>query len=182
MRYPDQTLIGDLNDNFSAKTTQSISFVDLSTTDENQTVYDLLPVIINRPPEIIRPITEASQPTIKPYEVADATGDSMYLFPDGTVKINLGTSFTLNIDAEQPSVLNIENGIPKIIPSKTALVYKWKKDGEMVTTGDIVDTLYSSITINQGSLIFENIQPFHAGTYTCEITNDIGTTTSEPIQ
>lgn len=181
MRYPDQTLIGDLNDNFSAKTTQSISFVDLSITDENQTVYDLLPVIINRPPEIVRPITEASQPTIKPYEVADATGDSMYLFPDGTVKINLGTSFTLNIDAEQPSVLNIENGIPKIIPSKTALVYKWKKDGEMVTTGDIVDTLYSSITINQGSLIFENIQPFHAGTYTCEITNDIGTTTSEPI-
>jgi len=181
MRFPDGTLIGDLNDNFSAKTSQSISFIDLSTTDENQTTYDLLPVIINRPPEIVRPITEASQPTIKPYEVADATGDSMYLFPDGTVKINLGASLTLNIDAQQPSVLNIENGIPKIIPSKVALIYKWKKDGEMVTTGDIVDTLYSSITINQGSLIFENIQPFHAGTYTCEITNDIGTTTSEPI-
>ena len=124
MRFPDGTLIGDLNDDFSAKTSQSISFVDLSTTDENQTVYDLLPVIINRPPEIVRPITEASIPPIEPYEVADATGNSMYLFPDGTVKINLGANITLNIDAEQPHKFNVENGIPKILPSKAALSYK----------------------------------------------------------
>lgn len=180
MRFPDGTLIGDLNDNFSAKTSQSISFVGLSTTDENQTVYDLLPVVINRPPEIVRPITEASQPPIEPYEVADATGKSMYLFPDGTVKVNLGANITLNIDAEQPHMFNVENGVPKILPSKTALSYKWKKDGELVTTGE-VETLYSNTAVNNGSLTFENIQPIHAGTYTCEITNDIGTTTSEPI-
>ncbi len=60
MRNPDGTLNGDLNDNLPAHSSGSISFFSLSNTNENETVYDLLPVFINKPPIIISPISEAS--------------------------------------------------------------------------------------------------------------------------
>lgn len=180
MRNSDGTLNGDLNDGLPALTSGSIARYDSSSLDENQTTYDLLPVVINRPPSIIASITETSTPKIKPYSTANATGEYMHIFPDESVKINLGASITLKLEAEQPSIFNIENGIPKIIPSKVGLVYVWKKDGNIITSYTI-ESLQSTTTVDNGVLDFINIQPEHAGTYTCEVSNDIGTTVSEPI-
>jgi len=180
MRNPDGTLNGDLNDNLPAHSSGSISFFSLSNTNENETVYDLLPVFINKPPIIISPISEASDPPIKPYATADATGDAMYLFPDGSVKTNLGATFTFKLIAQQPSILNVENGIPTMIPPNEGLTYVWRKDGNLVTSYDI-ESLQSRLIVSSSTLQFVNIQPEHAGTYVCEVQNDIGTTSSETI-
>lgn len=180
MRNSDGTLNGDLNDNLPALTSGSMARYASSSLDENQTTYDLLPVVINRPPSIVSSITDTSIPSIKPYSTADASGDHMYIFPDDSVKINLGATITLKLEAEQPSVFNVENGIPKIIPSKVGLNYVWKKDGNILTSYDI-ESLQSELRITNNMLEFVNIQPEHAGTYTCEVSNDIGTVISEPV-
>lgn len=181
MRFPDQSLIGDLNDNSTPKITIGVyPSVPIATTDENDTTYDLLPVIINRPPVITKPITEASTPQIKPYATANATGDFMYLFPDGAVKVNLGSTFKIAIEAEQPNILNVENGILKLIPPNTNLTFVWRKDSELLNSS-VSDSLQSSVTVSGSVIEFNNIQPSSAGTYLCEISNDIGTTVSETI-
>ena len=74
MRNPDGTLNGDLNDNIPALTSGSIVRYQSSSLDENQTTYDLLPVIVDRPPTIVASITDTSIPSIKPYATADASG------------------------------------------------------------------------------------------------------------
>ena len=181
MRFPDQTLIGDLNDDFSAKTSGSINInLPTSSINENETVYDLLPAIINRPPEIILPIADASTPQIQAYAIADASGDFMYLHPDGNVKLNLGTNIKLSIKAQQPPVLNVENGVPKMIEPSTGLFYVWRRDGQMLTSTANA-SLRSNVIVNGDTVTFNNIQPENAGTYTCEISNDIGTVVSEPV-
>jgi hypothetical protein len=180
MRNPDGTLDGNLNDNLSAITSGSIVRYAPSTLNENDTVYDLLPVFINRPPVIIASISEASSPHVKPYATADATGKSMYLFPDGTVKVNLGVDMILRLRAEQPNILNVENGVPKIIPPNTDLKFVWKKDGSLITSYNL-DSLNSQLIVSGSTITIKNMQPSHAGTYNCEIQNDIGTTVSEPI-
>lgn len=180
MRFPDNTLIGDLNDNYSAKTSGSLTSQQQSSVNENETSYDLLPVAINKPPIITLSISEASTPKIQQANTADASGKYMYLFPDGSVKVNLGVDITLSMQAQQPNVLNVENGIPKLIPATSDLTYLWRKDGLIIASYSS-DSLQSRLTVSGSNIIFKNIQPEHAGVYTCEVSNDIGTVTSEPI-
>lgn len=181
MRFPDQTLIGDLNDAIFAITSGSVTTtLPESSINENETAYDLLPVIINRPPDIVSSIAEASIPQILPFSVVNNSGQNMYLHTDGNVKVNLGANFTLKVDARQPRILNVENGIPVLIEPLAALTYNWRKDGQALSPLSN-DSLRSSLQISGSSIIFQNVQPEHAGTYTCDATNDIGTTTSEPI-
>ena len=179
-RFQNGSLIGDLNDNISAETSGSLVNYQLSDTNENETQYDLLPTIVNRPPEIVTSIMDASTPPIESSALADSSGKYMYVFPDGTVKINISATITLRVEAEQPHILNVENGILKIIPPKQGLTYVWRKDGLTVNSYTI-DDLHSITTVDQNAVVFENIQPEHAGTYTCEIINDIGSTFTEPI-
>lgn len=180
MRFPDQSLIGDLGDGVTSKTSASISILATSSLDENQTTYDLLPTIINRPPVIVEPIELASTPQIKPYETADASGKYLYYFPDGTVKINLGAKITLAVKAEQPQILNVENGILTMVKPSVGLTYIWRKNGIMLNS-DQSFSLQSKVTVSGNSVSFDNIQPSDAGTYTCDISNDIGTVTTEPV-
>lgn len=183
MRNADGTLNGDLGDSISAKTSGSvISLKPLSTSsfDENDTIYDLLPVVINQPPLITKSMMAASKPAIVPYASADSSGKNLYLFPDGTVKVMLGTSFQLRIEARQPSVYNVENGIPIIKPATADLTYVWRFNEELTTT-NYISSLQSKIEIEKNELTITRIQPQHAGTYVCEVSNDIGTTTSETI-
>jgi len=180
MRFPDQSLIGDLSDGVTSKTSASISILATSSLDENQTTYDLLPTIINRPPVIVEPIELASTPQIKPYETADASGKYLYYFPDGTVKINLGAKITLAVKAEQPQVLNVENGILTMVKPSVGLTYIWRKNGVMLNS-DQSFSLQSKVTVSGNSVTFDNMQPSDAGTYVCEISNDIGTVTTEPV-
>mgnify|MGYP003109855417 FL=1 len=146
--------------------------------NENDTVYDLLPVLANKPPIITKPIADASTPSVKPYAAARTSlqGDHMYLFPDGTVKVHAGTTIVLRIEAEQPDVFNVENGVLEIIPPKTELTYRWNLDGENIVANDAIPELRSSRIVSGNTLTIKNICPQFAGTYGCLVSNDIGAT------
>ena len=180
MRYPDGTLIGDLNDSVDALTSRSIVSYSTSSIDENQTTYNLLPVVVNRPPVIIQSIREASQPIIQSANSSTSLQDTLYTNLDGTVQVCLGTSFTLKVLAQQPNVLNIQNGIPEVIIPTMGLTYTWNKDS-VVISGSVNQSLQSTIVIDNNTITFTNIQPDASGTYTCDVANDVGITTSEPI-
>lgn len=162
--------------------------------NENTTTYDLIPTIINRPPIIVKSILEASTPQIKQYAAADASGDFMYQFPDGTVKVHKGVSITLRVEAQQPEVLNVENGILVMKPSNAELTYQWYFNGELIgnsvslpTQEDLgaraIDELGAQrYNPTPNSLSFTQVIPRYAGTYTCTVSNDIGTTDAGSVE
>lgn len=193
MRYADGTLIGDFNDNVSATTTASITTYIASTINENQTNYTLLPVAYNQPPIITKPIIEGTIPPIKNFPQAyrdpfpkiidgQIIEEEIGLFKhtDGNIKTIVGTSFVLKVEAKQPNTLNIENGIPKVIPLNVGLTYVWLKDNVPLENSG-VDSLNMVISVVDNTLIITNIQPLLAGDYTCEVSNDVGTTVSDTI-
>ncbi len=71
---PDSVVLVPVQET-QTRQTSSLATPDPNTTlDENATVYDLIPVIINKPPVVVRAVSEASTPPIKPYAAADASG------------------------------------------------------------------------------------------------------------
>ncbi len=116
MRYADGTLIGDLNDNVSATTTGSITTYTTSSINENQTNYSLLPVVVNQPPIIIKSMVEGSIPAIQAYppkhrdpSTQDTGSTVLYRNSDGTVKVVVGASFTLRVEASQRGTVTTDN-------------------------------------------------------------------------
>ena len=161
-----------------AATSPPISIPQLNTTlNENDTEYDLLPVRINNPPTIIRSMAEASVPKIKPASTAGLTEeDCMFLFDDGAVKVHAGTTITLQIEAEQPDVLNVENGKLIIKPSKAELLYQWTFNGVAVPLFEKDDSQRATKAVQGSKLIITNMIPKWAGLYNCIVSNDIGPT------
>lgn len=159
------------------KESNTLSTPDLNTTlNENETIYDLIPIVINKPPVIIRSVAEASIPPIKPYAAADASGDFMYQFDDGSVRVHKDTTIMLRAEAVQPNTLNVENGILEYKESTAELVYSWTFDGESVGGLDTDFFSGASRNISGNEIIITRIQPKYAGTYTCTVSNDIGST------
>jgi len=180
MRYPDGSLVGDLGDGVQATTSSSLTVPDPSSTNENLTVYDLLPVVVNKTPTITVPIVEGSDPQIKPIRLADATGQHLYVNADGVVRVCVGSSIQLRFEATQPDKFNVENGVPVIIPDQQALVYLWRLNDQPLASFDI-PRLRSELSIDRGVCRIVNIQLQHSGVYQCEVSNDIGSVLSEPI-
>lgn len=180
MRNLDGTLNGNLGDNNLVTFSGSLVNYVQSTINENETNYNLLSFNINKPPVITNTIGEASTPVILPYVMVNGTGNNMYHFSDGTVKVSEGVSINLKVTASQPNVLNIENGIPTIIPPKQGLSYRWRKDNRYITNSEIA-SIQSSLVLVEDTIIITNIQPIHGGTYVCEVSNDIGSILSEYI-
>jgi len=180
MRNLDGTLDGNLNDNLSAKTSGSVTFVQTSSINENLTEYDLLPVVVNRPPIITIPVWEASRPQIVSANTANATGNNLYKFEDGVIKVYIGSTFTLNVGAIQPDTYNVENGIPTIKAPNQDMYYLWRQDDRIIRTYE-TPSLQSKVLVSGSSIRFERIQPESAGTWVCEISNDIGSVFSEPV-
>lgn len=161
-----------------AATSPPINIPQLNTTlNENDTQYDLLPVRINNPPTIIRSMAEASVPKIKPAAMAGLTEeDCMYLFEDGAVKVHAGTTLTLQVEAEQPNTLNVENGELIIKPSQAELLYQWTFDGVPVSLFERDDSQRATKIVQGNKLIITNMIPKWAGLYNCIVSNDIGPT------
>ena len=184
MRDNRGNLIGDLSDNINAKTSGSIVRFLTSSIDENATVYDLLPVIINKPPIITADISEASFPPIKPYTAIDYLRPRktyMYKTAEQTIRVVLGSTVNLSVKASQPKTLNVENGIPKLIAPNVGLTYSWEKDNTRIFS-ETLPRANSKTTISDNTIVITNVQPVHEGSYVCKISNDAGTVYSETIE
>lgn len=195
MRTDNGKLIINLGDSVSEVVSGSFTALDKSTVNENQTEYALYPLELNDVPIITKNIYDASTPQILREEIALSIPDdqkNMFLSQDGTVKVAVGASFTLSIEAQQPQVLNVENGVPIIKERDAELIYIWSKDGNTIPNGTTYilegggnDADYEAATAyikaEGRNLIFFNTTANAAGNYSCEIRNDIGSVQSEPI-
>lgn len=196
MRQPNGTLIVQISSSINTDITGSLTTASKSTTDENQTRYTLFPVALNDPPTITGPISSVSNPQIISYNAINNIIDPFYYAyrqPDGSVGIETGCNITLQVAARQPQVLNIENGIPTILPPNAALKFNWYKDDVLITPQSN-RLIGSNATITKKEFISDktgdsvsaleiiNIQPLNGGVYTCLVSNDIGSTTSDAVQ
>lgn len=181
MRSLDGRLVADLNDNVPANITGSVDALATSSIDENTTSYALLPQRINAVPYVSTSIYNTSSPQIKPIQYNEPGRDNLFIDTQGAVKVAVGSDFILKFLAEQPSIYNIENGIPTIYVDQTQLVYGWQKDGTVITSDSDLNRPESYVTSNNNELRFTNVSPKFAGTYVCVSSNDIGSTESEQI-
>jgi len=185
MRDNTGKLVINLGDNTSERVVAPFVPNPSSSINENQTRYTLFPESINRTPLIAESILDASSPVIKREELSiKDQSQTLYLSADGIVRVALGSSFTLKVKAIQPQTLNVDNGVPVIKQRDEQLIYNWSKDGEVIS-GEIYlqDYPKSVISVISGSeLRFTNISADAEGSYTCEIANDVGITTTEIIE
>ena len=190
MRNRDGSLVGDLGDNIITTITSSMLPFEQSDINENETIYTILPVDINNAPKFTTAITDNTTPPTLPYppkhkdpfnfieNAAINTTPKLYQTNDRIIKVLKGVSFSFSVVAEQPTILNIENGIPTFIEPLTGVTYVWFKDGEELDVSRYT-SFDGNITIANNTITFNNVQPNHAGTYSCDATNDSGTTTSD---
>lgn len=175
MRGIDGRIIIDLDDDSDETIKTSLGSLSLSDVDENDTVYSLYPIQINQPPIITKGIQEASMPQIKPIIGVEPNRLVLYLSEDSTVRVNANQTITLRIEAIQPNILNVENGIPKLIPPAQGLTFTWRRDGVIIDSD-------STFTVGGNQLTINQITIDESGLYSCDVTNDIGTTSSDDIE
>jgi len=150
--------------------------------DENDTFYDLMPIIINQPPVIIKTLLEATQPPIKPIAVADGVEGFMYESLEGVIKVQKGATIVLKVEAQQPDILNVENGQLVIKPTNAELFYRWTSPTE-ITGNQPIDILnsQSGVILDKNTITISNIQPEFSGYYSCIVSNDVGSTDAGAI-
>jgi len=161
----------DLNEDKSFIVTGSLVSLENARTsiNENATTYALYPYELNDPPVITKPISKASNPNILAETSWSPDKKAMYLNTRGAVIVAAGSKIALRVEASQPEVLNVENGIPVIKPSDQELTYQWFYNGTNVDNE-------ATATLN-----LDPVQLTNAGTYSCTISNDIGSTTTTAI-
>jgi len=176
-------LIADLNDKEGAYVSASLPQVEFSTTNENQTVYNLFPYELNDVPIFTKNVYESSEPQIISEQSYESGRNNLYYDDTGTVRVVVGSSFKLAVSAQQPNVLNVENGIPIIKPASGDLRYEWLVDGNLVfdVEPSFLDERVDKRRPLDNVLEFVNVTKRMQGTYTCTVTNDIGQVTSEDI-
>jgi hypothetical protein len=176
-------LIADLNDTEGAYVSASLPQTEFSNTNENQTVYSLFPYELNDVPIFTNNLYESSEPQIVSEQSYTPSRDNLYYDSSGTVRVVAGSSFKLVVLAQQPNVLNVENGIPIIKPANGDLRYEWLVDGNLVfdVEPSFLDRRVDQRRSLDNVLEFVNVTKRMQGTYTCTVTNDIGQVTSEDV-
>lgn len=133
--------------------------------DRSFTTFTLLPSL-NQPPTIGgQPIDNITQTTW----ADQLNGELIYqdkttLFFNNVVNIVEGTAFSISTIANNPAKLNTQEG----------LTYVWKRNGLI---------LQGSRFENTNTLVFESNQAVIdiSGIYTCEVSNQFGTTVTDPV-
>ena len=161
--------------------------------NENETTYALFPYELNDPPVFTKSIYAASSPIslhVDAYR-PQLAGSVLFHDSEGVVKVLAGTSIVLRVEAVQPNVLNVENGIPTLIQKQDHLTYDWTINGSslqdeeslrlLVDLGEI-SRLENQIEVNEGELVLKNVTSELNGTYLCTVSNDIGEVVSEAIE
>ena len=179
MRTLDNRAILDLGDTVNTTISGSLSSLAISQTDENNTTYALFPTALNSPPIITSGIADASTPQIKPIQAVDKGEYKLYVNSDSTIRAITGQTIKFKVEAIQPDTLNVENGIPRIIPARSRLSYLWRKDGVEITNSPSSSIL--RFIISGSELTLRDIDTTFTGLYTCDVSNDISTTISEDI-
>lgn len=178
-------LIADLNDNVGAYVSASKPEQEFSSTNENLTKYSLFPYDLNGVPIFTETIFDSSEPKMvsnKAY-FPGVDADVMYYDDSNIVRVAAGSSFTLKVSAQQPDILNVENGIPVIKPLDREIRYEWLVDGNLVfdVEPSFLEVRPDKRKANNNVLEFINVTKRMQGTYTCVVTNDIGQVTSEEV-
>lgn len=187
MRTRAGKLIADLNDKIGAEASASLPFGERSSIDENQTVYRLFPYELNDTPIFTTNVFDASTPRIvSDLSYSPAKANVMYRDENNTVRALIGTSFVFRVAAQQPNILNVENGIPLIFQPNENLIYTWFRDGETVFDFELelesdISPRKDSLTTTENELVFTNATPRMSGQYVCIVANDIGESSSETI-
>ncbi len=162
--------------------------------NENETTYALFPYELNDPPIFTKSAYAASSPVsihVDAYEPRLA-GSVMFHDSEGVIKVLAGTNIVLRVEAIQPNVLNVENGVPTLIQKRDKLVYNWTFNGETLLEEegyfDVAQRFTEStniidlVNIEGNELILRNVTSALNGTYVCIVSNDIGEVTSEAIE
>jgi hypothetical protein len=164
----------------------AVPYQDTTIVDENATKYVLYPYELNEVPIFTENIYNGSTPKIISEQAySPANSDVMYYDEDGIVKVLAGTSFQLRVQAQQPNILNVENGVPLIFQGTTELQYEWLRDGRLAADfilGDEQAIRRDRVEPDRSTLTFYNVSTRLAGQYTCIVRNDIGEVTSEVIE
>lgn len=178
-----QYLIADLSDKDGAYVSASLPQTEFSNTNENQTVYSLFPYELNDVPIFTKNVYESSEPPIVSEQSYRPGQNNLYYDNAGVIRVVVGSSFKLKVSAQQPNVLNVENGIPIIKPANGDLRYEWLVDGNLVfdVEPSFLDRRVDQRRSLDNVLEFVNVTKRMQGTYTCTVTNDIGQITSEDI-
>lgn len=170
-------LVVDLGDRISTGLSGSVGSLvaNTSTIDENQTEYALYPFQLNDPPIITKSVFDASTPKIIPIQNWSPDQKAMYIDNEKVITITKGSRVVLGVEAQQPEVLNVNNGVPEVLPPTADLTYTWYRNGTFLTSEAITEPATGS------SYVIEPVDFVHAGTYTCTIQNDVGVTTTSAI-
>jgi len=133
--------------------------------DRSFTTFTLLPSVNQAPTIGGQPIDNITQTTW----VDRLNGELIYqdktdLFFNNTVNIVEGTAFAMSTVANNPAKRNTQEG----------LSYVWKRNGLV---------LQDSRFENTSTLVFESTQSRKdkSGIYICEVTNEFGTTATDPV-
>jgi hypothetical protein len=179
-----QAVAGDAT---QAIATGSLTAVEDTQLNENTTTYRLYPYDLNATPVITQNVLDSSTPRIVSEQAftLNNTGSAALLYYDDTrtIRVVAGESITLRVEAQQPTTLNVENGLPTLKQPSEELTFLWAKDGEPLTpaNSELYNETPDKIIPEVNQLRLEGITARMAGTYTCDISNDIGTTTTEDI-
>jgi len=170
-------LIVDLGDSISTPMSGNIGSLisNTSTINENQTEYTLYPFELNDPPVITKSVFDASTPKIVPIQNWTPEQKAMYIDGEKVITITKGSRVVLGVEAQQPEVLNVNNGIPQILPPTGDLTYTWYRNGTFIATQT------GSAQVTGSTYVIEPVDFIHAGTYSCTIENDVGVTTTSAI-
>lgn len=162
--------------------------------NENETTYALFPYELNDPPIFTKSIYNSSTPISLHVDShrPDLAGKVLFHDSEGLVKVLAGSDITLRVEAIQPNVLNVENGVPILIQKRDKLTYNWTYNGDTLLEEEgffnVAQSILSSteisnqISIDQNELVLRNVTDAINGTFVCIVQNDIGEISSEAIE
>lgn len=161
--------------------------------NENETTYALFPYELNDPPIFTKSIYAASTPPslhIDSYSPSLA-GKMLFHDSEGVVRVLAGSDIVLRVEATQPNVLNVENGVPTLIQKTDRLEYNWSINGAslfeeeslgLLVNLDDTPQVENQVEVNENELVLRNVTDELNGTYICTVSNDIGEISSEAIE
>jgi len=145
-----------------------INLPQTSSLNEDLTVYTLYPGLPAEPPVILREIGSYFRP------IAEKKPNTYGIFVDENNTITTIVNQDLQLQIEAYSKIDIVNGQVTTKIGEDELKYVWKRDGVVLQNT-------SRVTVDRNKINITEAKVLDSGTYTCEVTNDVGTTISDAL-